>query len=1598
MPIEFDDQSLRIIGYNVKALQFYDDSRVLQQEIYLQSDDTLNIGDTDTASGAGGSLTTHALDGSAHVGVLASSQAPQFLLKDGTRNIEGNLGVDAGKTIDGVDISAHAANVAAHHGAFIALEDNAGTVISPAGDYRVQITDDGVINADAAGNTLALSITQGQIDHGSIGGLGDDDHSWAVHISNARTITAQHSFSPASAQAPFTLSANAQSQLVTGLRADQLNKSVSAGNGLTGGGGLTASITVTLGTPSTTTVGTSNAVTGASHTHQLDLSGRTLTAGSGLTGGGTLAANRTFNVGAGDGINVAANSIAVDVTDLIGTGLSEDGNNNLILPTPGTLSVSSTNAAAAPHTHTVTSSSNPGAAAALLATDANGYLRLIRLGIGISPTTPLEVAGTARIDGDLQFVGAQSITTTAGDLTVVPTGDLILDPAGSQVRMASGVTIQSNDFASQTTGWGISYTGSGDLRYLFVDEMHAKSFIADLEQALAGGQIICKSVAVVGKDFSIPTAGNTAYLWVEDLPSASDMAVFQANDIVRLRKFTRSAGSLTIADAWGVVTAYTDGTGGDDGLQRWTFTRSSGGDAGSATGTIETGSLVLDYGTTGNGFYEVNAIDGAWAENSPYSQIVTWTTHPHSGKTVRVRTGNLKGITAITEYGMFAGDGVAATNKFFRVSDQNFEIHNLAVELYDVSTKTIALNPTALSLALGNPIPTAFATGEGIWMGKDTTYKFRVGDPAGERVQWDPTNGLYIYDGDNQAAFYAKPDGSVWMSQLAISEQAGDFLFSQAEGLLLLGPGCEITPTSWTSLHGQAAALSGAFHQGAGAFPGTRGVWIERSTVNLYANPSAETNTTGWACNNGALTRSSDYARFGDYSFKCVFTPAGGDESFYDSTHPKVNPGQAETYTASFWVYATTATVGKTVTVNYREHGGAQALQQTSENYTLVPGWQRIWATHTILQADRTGADANVLLLAAANNDTLYFDGCQFEEVAFPTSVAIGGMGTGYTLGDPCTRTATVVSIDFDDIGLDCTAGSTGTVSIWAWKPSWHNWDNTNANEGIFGVDYDDSNRLQAYCQLGASTVRFQWEGNGNDDYYDVSASTWAGWIQFGIAWDFTGGNTDVHYILNGQIIRTISDADPFTNNPTDNFYIGRTRAGGDAFNGVAGEVAILGNCLTAEQFAALYARHAPLVDAGALEKPGVYILDGQFNLASSTSGTHVEIEAAGIGIYAGTGPTGVGRLLGGFVDTSGKVLDITSTDLGWFGYDSSNVLQVAWYGSGTNAGKIVAAAGKLTIDSTGVILDTAPAALPASYLQWNYDGTDVCELRSYYTGSAGSASKVTTSLWATGHESGDAPYAEIVLYAKNYDGSKTIEFTLDPDSALATLTKSLYINEIANAKQTLGLTINQGANDDEIIALKSSDVAHGATDFTETDTYGRIRKYSASAGGLYISGYRDSDDVAHTALAFAGFLAENVDTTKSTSGRAIVEIIGHQTSGASIADTVANGNVLTIRTRRGGSLVTTAIFDEDGDFYYDGTLTNYDDEDDALAAWDLSHVLSGAWEQIVEYNAARLEKMGIIGPLDRRGKRMVSNKRMSALLLGAVGQLYHRIIELEAQ
>lgn len=460
--------------------------------------------------------------------------------------------------------------------------------------------------------------------------------------------------------------------------------------------------------------------TSAQHGHSNAQSGGTISHTVLTNIGNNTHAQIDTHIGTSD-IHVTHSGVSI----IAGNGLSGGGDisvsRTLSITTPGTISVSSTNSSSGSHTHAITSSSDPGASSSLLSTNASGVVSLEKL------TTSL-------------------IESKAGtSLTLSPLLDLILNPGSGIVRLNTGDAIQSNSYASQTTGWRITSLGEADFRYLFTDELHAKSFIVDLEQALAGGQIIAKSVAVLAENFALPAAGQIATLRVRDLPSAPNMAVFQSGDFIGMRQFSRSGGSLTISWAWGTVTSYSDGFGANENTQTWSFQRHST-IPGSASGTISIDSLAIDFGVSGNGFYEVNAIDGTNSINSPYAQIVTWQTHP-SSQTVRTRFGNLRGITNVTnEFGFFSGNGTGVTNSYIRASSEALELRNVPLNLYNGTNLVTLLSAGASNnspfFSMGNPLPTGILTGNGIWFGLDGgSYKFRVGSISSgslaSGIYWD---------------------------------------------------------------------------------------------------------------------------------------------------------------------------------------------------------------------------------------------------------------------------------------------------------------------------------------------------------------------------------------------------------------------------------------------------------------------------------------------------------------------------------------------------------------------------------------------------------------------------------------------------------------------------------------------------------------------------------------------------------------------------------------------------------------------------------------------------------------------------------------------
>ena len=117
--------------------------------------------------------------------------------------------------------------------------------------------------------------------------------------------------------------------------------------------------------------------------------------------------------------------------------------------------------------------------------------------------------------------------------------------------------------------------------------------------------------------------------------------------------------------------------------------------------------------------------------------------------------------------------------------------------------------------------------------------------------------------------------------------------------------------------------------------------------------------------------------------------------------------------------------------------------------------------------------------------------------------------------------------------------------------------------------------------------------------------------------------------------------------------------------------------------------------------------------------------------------------------------------------------------------------------------------------------------------------------------------------------------------------------------------------------------------------------------------------------------------------------------SGTAVANTVADGNVLAVRTWRGGAAVTVAIIDEDGDLHLDGSTSSYDEHDDALAIRGLAQGLAGNWDGEARYGFDELRELGVISGGDKE-RPFVSTKRRMALLEGAIGQLYERLQAVE--
>lgn len=163
-----------------------------------------------------------------------------------------------------------------------------------------------------------------------------------------------------------------------------------------------------------------------------------------------------------------------------------------------------------------------------------------------------------------------------------------------------------------------------------------------------------------------------------------------------------------------------------------------------------------------------------------------------------------------------------------------------------------------------------------------------------------------------------------------------------------------------------------------------------------------------------------------------------------------------------------------------------------------------------------------------------------------------------------------------------------------------------------------------------------------------------------------------------------------------------------------------------------------------------------------------------------------------------------------------------------------------------------------------------------------------------------------------NYYPNNTQLFTFGSGGNFNVANGKILVGTASNALMTVGVTVNQGAADNEVVTCKSSDVAHGITDITETNTFFLIKKRTADTGGARVLGI--SEDV--TGMLLSG-LAVNDNTTKGTGAFGYVQIDAAKKSGTGWGYVGANANLVVIRNFDSARW----LVDEDGDTWQNGGI-----------------------------------------------------------------------------
>ena len=381
--------------------------------------------------------------------------------------------------------------------------------------------------------------------------------------------------------------------------------------------------------------------------------------------------------------------------------------------------------------------------------------------------------------------------------------------------------------------------------------------------------------------------------------------------------------------------------------------------------------------------------------------------------------------------------------------------------------------------------------------------------------------------------------------------------------------------------------------------------------------------------------------------------------------------------------------------------------------------------------------------------------------------------------------------------------------------------------------------------------------------------------------------------------------------------------------------------------------------------------LAGRLYLATDTNGgtLYRDTGTAWVQVAPGVTPGGTPALVFATSNAAGVAATFLRTDDQIAAFDA-NVPTTSAVGDAAGVGTAAFAArrdhthGREAFATPAIVLGTAAAAGVATTL-----------IRSDATIVAFDATAPVTQAFGDAAAPGTAAFAARRDHTHGMPGiTATPQFARLGLGVAADGTIPLYVNsgivgvgDNANANMTTGITINQGAADNQIMAFKSSDVSTGLTTLgggpdVETDDYTVFSKLVAS-GGLLLTSMAGNIARSWQVTAFTN----TDDTAKTVDAFGAIVFAGHRHNGANAnAAFAADSNVLTIMVIDNGVNAARFIFDVEGTAHADVGTAIFNDYNDVELLRGFLGITVPSYQQrfgqALMYNLKTYEDLRLIG------------------------------------